>query len=357
MTVKKIALSLFLAGYAASGAFAAPLIAQTNRPIEGNAPILTATKASAENHTVTLRVSTDAAGTNLVGKGVSVQVGNYIVIKYKISDVDGDKDDGGTIANSLKVFAKKGAAAWEEMDLTGPDANLTVTSNNDEGTITFKVTKQFVAADKIGFKILERTEFGLPYANKWLAVSNIWDLNHNPDVIDPTDPANPTGTGPTDPGTGDHGTGDGSENNGTGPVIGVTTKVGIFKYNAANQLDTTVNYAAQDIVPKYGDKFGAVVWDEDENSNNNIIDQGEKIITGSYTLTWTLAGSYTPPAGGAAIPADTTTALGGTSTVTGVNDTIVLGSADGSAKHNTLYPNANYKAGAQGYNLHVATDH
>lgn len=350
MTVKKIALSLFLAGYAASGAFADVISAQTNNPIQGNAPILTANKANAVDHTVTLRVTKDPEGNTQIGEGVKAQVGNYIVIKYKLKDIDGDLDNE-TIVKTLKVYTKKNDNdTWTEQTSITP----TVTSNAEDGTISFQITSGFVGAKKIGFDILERTEFGLPYANKWLQVTNIWDLTHNPNVTDPTDLTKPTTTGPTDPGTGDHGTGDGDKDNGEGPVIGKDTLVGIFKYTDGGSLDTTVDYATENVTPKYGDKFGAIVWAEGDTTKNGKYDQGETLLTDSYEFNWTLAGKYTGP-DGSETAANTSELLGGTDTVTGKNDTIQLGSTDtGTSKHNSLY-SSSYKAGAQGYNLKVET--
>lgn len=352
MTVKKIALSLFLAGYAASGAFADVISAQTSKPIEGNAPVLTATKANAVDHTVTLRVTSDPEGNNKIGKGVKAKVGNYIVIKYKLKDLDGDLDNK-TVANTLKVFTKINENdGWTHQEFN--DTDISVKSEGEDGTISIRITPTFVGAKKIGFDILERTEFGLPYANKWLQVTNIWDITNNPNVIDPTDPANPTTTGPANPGTGNHGTGDGDEENGEGPVIGEDTLVGIFKYGEDGKLNTSVNYATENVVPKYGDKFGAIVWAEGKDTKNGKYDEGEALLTDSYSFNWTLAGKYVGP-DNSETAANTTEVLGGTTTTTGENDTIVLGSSDtGTTKHNSLYGSA-YKAGAQGYNLKVET--
>ncbi|OCG23106.1 hypothetical protein [Gilliamella sp. App4-10] len=341
LTIKKVALGLFLAGYAASSAFA---LDATTAAINGNAPVLKSA-AGAADHTVAVRVATDAEGNNLIGNRAA-KVNDYVVIKFNVDDKDGDLDTG-KIKDTLKVYIKRDVNdPWTEI------ANLSdlVATNNDEnGQISFKLDNQFRGAQKIGFKLLERTDFGLPYAGKWLQVNDIWAQNSSPMVEEPADPNAPESTGPADPGstTELHGPGDTTVDNGYGPVASGVETVGIFK--VVNGVpDKSVNYAnAGAPAPVYGETFAAIAWDDADQ--NNALDSGETEITTNYTFAWHLAGSYE------GVDADVEEITQGVTNGEATNSVITLGSADGAAKHNALYSSA-YKAGAQGYKLKVITN-
>lgn len=347
LTVKKVALGLFLAGYAASSAFA--LDARTSAAISGNAPLLKAVADGAKEHTLTVRVSTDANGDTLIGNRAA-KVGDYIVIKFNVEDKDGDLDTG-KIKDTLKVFTKKNASdSWTDI---GTLTDLVATNDGEKGQISFKIDSQFSGAKFIGFRLLERTDFGLPYTGKWLQVNDIWARNEGPSVVNPSNPEDPTNSGPADPGAADpstepHGPGDTHADNGHGPIVTGLEAVGIFKVNTDGVIDKSVNYAKDGApAPVYGEKFAAVAWEDADN--NSLIDNDETEITTNYSFVWHLAGVYEN------VEADVAELTAGVENGEATNSLITLGSADGSVKHNSLYAEA-YKAGAQGYSLKVETN-
>ncbi|MCX8648802.1 hypothetical protein J3U21_00430 [Gilliamella sp. B2776] len=338
LTIKKIAFGLLLAGYASSSAFAT-LHATTNEVIQGNAPVLSKINGDTVEHTVTVTFTTDAAGTTSIGNNDNVKVGDYLKISYNVLDKDGDADNGN-IKDTLTVYvrAKKDDGSFNDWkaiaakDLKGLSFTAAANVNGvQSGSIIFEIDDQFAGADQIGFKLQERTEFGLPNSNKWISVSDVWSS------------ANPVVGGEEPDSLPDTSVGPGEPTIGKGPIVSSTFKVGIFKYDATDKLDTTVNYAKAGATnPKYGDKFGAVVWNDADKNDN--IDSGELVKTSAYTYQWKLIGDYQSTAAvDEVLASDTTTAEG---------DTIYLGSK--SANNNSIY-NTNYKAGAQGYKLFVET--
>ncbi len=349
LTLKKVAFGLLLAGYASSSAFAAVLTTETVAPIHGNAPILSK-KSGDVDHTVSLTITTDAAGLTPIGDKDPVKIGNYFKISYNLKDKDGDVDNKNIQATVTFFVRQKDATGnygdWKKINVlegltstAGPNVN-----GVSEGTIIFKINSEFSGADQVGFTLQEQTEFGLPNTNKWLNVSDIW--SKVPPEVDNNQPTKPSDD--------EHGPGDVPP--GIGPFIDDNYRVGIFKYNTDGNLDLTVNYTVKPATgdaptPKYGEKYGAVVWDD--TNKNNLPDAGELVKTSSYTYTWTL--SNDPAATADYQDAVTTEALTGTTTTTGTDDTIYLGSSDGTKNNNELY-NTKYKAGAQGYLLKVSTD-
>ena len=337
-TIKKIAFGLLLAGYASSSAFA--LVATTNGLIQGNAPVLSKVNGDAKDHTVSVTFTSDSAGTTEIGANENVKVGDYMKISYKVLDKDGDMDQG-QVLESLAVFVRT-------KDSTGtfgtwqPVKDLKTTFNpgtNENGvqsnSIIVEIDDRFAGVDQIGFQLQERTEFGLPNSNEWLSISDVWS-SELPEVS--TGETAPD-TLPSDP------KGPGDQAPGKGPIVSDTFKVGIFKYDADDKLDNTVDYAkaGATVSPKYGDKFGAVVWNDADK--NGSIDDGELIKTSAYTYQWTLDGTYSDVAAtDDVLPSTKTTADG---------DTVYLGSE--TANHNSIY-NTTYKAGAQGYRLKVTAN-
>ena len=336
-TIKKIAFGLLLAGYASSSAFA--LVATTNGLIQGNAPVLSKVNGDAKDHTVSVTFTSDSAGTTEIGANENVKVGDYMKISYKVLDKDGDTDQG-QVLDSLKVFTRTkdssgNFGAWQPVT----DLKTTFTPGTNENgvqsnSIIVEIDDRFAGVDQIGFQLQERTEFGLPNSNEWLSISDVWS-SELPEVS--TGGTAPDSL-PSDP------KGPGDQAPGKGPIVSDTFKVGIFKYDAQGNLDTKVDYAAAGATnPKYGDKFGAVVWNDADK--NGSIDDGELIKTSAYTYQWTLDGTYQGVAAtDDVLPSTKTTADG---------DTVYLGSE--TANHNSIY-NTTYQAGAQGYRLKVTAN-
>ncbi len=266
-------------------------------------------------------------------------------ISYRLLDKDGDVDTK-SIQESLTVFTRTKDASgnygeWNPIKASNLKSITTKSEANTDGVqlgyIIFEIDDQFAGADQIGFKLQERTDFGLPSRNNWLNVSDVWS-SAAPVVTNPgeteldTPPSTPAGPGDQAPGK--------------GPIVSSTFKVGIFKYDAQGNLDTKVDYAAAGATnPKYGDKFSAVVWNDVDK--NGSIDDGELIKTSAYTFKWKLDGEYESVA---AVDEDLTN---GVTKTTSDGDTIYLGSE--TANHNSIY-NTTYKAGAQGYRLKVTTN-
>lgn len=334
LTIKKVALGLFIAGFTASSAYAVEGTALS--PIQGNKPVMFA-KGGQTVHTMTLRVTTDEAGANLVGSTNNVKnkvkVGDWIHLTYDLKDVDGDTDTNGAVKSTLEVYIKKDrtSTTWQKVN----NVTFNVTNTDEEGKISFQITNDFAGAEVVGYRLQEKTTFGLPTENEWLYVDDIWASTapeHKETKID----LDAVTGGPFGPGDTDGG-------NGTGPIEGNDTKLGIFGYDDNGNLDKTVNYTAAGApAPKYGKKYTAIIWNDD--NNDNIPDSNESDKTANYTITWTLSGSYenVNPDGN-----PLTTGLSGTN-----NDTILLGDPAG-GKNNDIYKTGTngYIAGAQGFNL------
>jgi hypothetical protein len=325
LTIKKVALGLFLAGYAASSAFAA-LEASSVNVIKGNAPAIKA-NSGANEHTMTLTVTTDPTGNSPISSDNGrqrVQVGDYIHITYDLVDNDGDTDTTGAMKATLKVY--KIAQDGKLTQVT--TVQVQDDSTASQGHLSFKITNDFAGAKTIGYTIQEKTSFGLPDHGQYLAVS---------DIFSSTDPSV---SGSEQTPTGDHGPGNTPEPI-VGPIDSDSMRVGIFRKVG----NTMVNYAkpGSSAIPNYGDEFKAIVWND---ANNDFeINSGEDKFTG-YTFEWTLVnegyvdeqnpGTGTGYKGVDALP----------TSLTSNGDTITLGNT------NSMYATA-YKAGGQGYRLKV----
>lgn len=352
LAIKKIALSLFLAGYAASSAYALNS-ATTQNSIEGSKPIIWSKGAHSSapaQRSLTVRISDTTAGTTSLGNGVKAKVGDYIHIFYDLKDEDGDidKTENHAVLDTLTVWIKTGStAAWTEIRDLDPKAD-----NSDEaGHLYFKITPSMAGATKVGFKLEEITPYGAPRENEWLWVSDIWDATTTPGH----------GSNPTDPGTDQHGPGDKDPDIPEGPIEypGATT-LGIFKYNSSGSVDFTDNLAdsSSTEIPKYGDKLAAVVWlkasPTSTSTTPNFATGGDTNQSASYTFTWSLEGTNSAANGSQpAVASETLTAAPRDTEGYGV---IVLGDPAG-GKHNVVYRSLNsgtgYNAGIQGFNLTV----
>ena len=364
LAIKKVALGLFLAGYAASSAYAADLSRTTNNEIQGNAPVIYSTKNKAR--AVTVRITTDEQGSKVGGHDRKAQVGDFIHVFYELRDADGDLDLNGAVKDTLKVWIKtlddKNQLVWSNVTEKLSSEIQFVSTGDEQGHLYFKITEDMAGAVTVGLQLQEKTTYGNPNTNEWLSIADIWssaDPDHNPTIDD---------NGPTGGGSGDP-----DPENPVGPIISSeTTKLGIFKYNTAGVLDMSVNLAspvkpanmsdadyAKLSTPQYGDRLGAVVWQKVKGDNSDTVVPGtnDRITTASYKFTWNLSGPSSDTTGSVASTAEVTQ---GVYTVVGdnTNDSIALGAVnkDGSltgAKHNSVYSIAGTKAGIQGFKLQV----
>lgn len=357
LAINKIALSLFLAGYAASSAYAITPVTTTNA-VQGSAPVMWSQAAGATAHTMTVRISNNATGATAIGNGEKAKVGDYIHIFYNLKDVDGDQDPTAArkVVSTLKVWMKLDRANGSWQEVTDINGNIAYEANGEEGHISFQISNSMAGAEQIGFQLQERTEFGSPDHGKWLNVADIWSNT------------NPPGTGddrPNDPGTGDEGPGDPDPDNPVGPVeLPGATTLGIFKYKADGSVDLTVNLATTAntdaaSTPMYGDKLAAIVW---LNNSGSTISNAPN-FTGStpdlnkssaYTFKWYLDGTY---AGDPAPAAAINEGIGTDNTDNRGYGTIILGdiSTPNPGKHNAKY-SMGTKAGLQGYKLKVTAN-
>ncbi|NUF49275.1 hypothetical protein [Gilliamella sp. ESL0250] len=332
LTIKKVALGLFLAGYAASSAFA--LTAVTNATIQGNAPVMKAPGGTDAHRTAVTIKHADGSD---IAAGEPVMVGDVIHISYVLEDADGDTDDGDALKDTLKVYARQDASSpWDEMTI-----NATIAHGSDgNATISFPITNDFAGKSKIGFKVLERTDFGAPSIGKWVHVGDIFSSNGS-------------GSSDDDPGTPGDNTGPGVPPPGItpGPIVPAQYQTGIFLIDTNGVIQSS-NYASNGLNPKYGERYAAVVWN-DANSDNNV-DAGEAEYTGSYKFEWHVVGAGIPENDN--VPAESTALTADTNNRKGINDTIWLGSPQGAAKHNSIYSSfSTHKAGIQGYQLSFKT--
>ena len=367
LSMKKVALGLLLAGYAASSAYAADNQATTSNTIVGNAPVIYS-KNNVEGR-FTVHITSDSEGNTFLTEGSSPEVGHYIHIYYKLNDTDGDTDSNNSVLGTLRVFMKKvGAEGWKTV--TFPDGALKAKYEGEEGHISFQITSDMVGAEKIGFQLQEITTYGAPRENRWLTVANIWNAGT------PTNPPGITGKlpdddsqigtiiGSNDDGPGGQG-GEDPKSLPSGPIVDEhLMKLGIFKYNATGAIDYAVNLAdpsasGDAATPKYGDKLAAVLWLKNDSSNTSSsphFDSGDADLSNSYKFIWYVSG--TSAFGERAKDTETTASEDSTKLVGEVADpngkghgTFELGTSN--STYSSLNGGAGYKAGIQGFQLNV----
>jgi hypothetical protein len=337
LSMKKIALGLFLAGYAASSAYALGPVSTVNT-IQGSAPVIFSKDSNTERQ-LTVRISADTNGTT-ASSNPTAQVGDYIHIFYKLKDADGDLDTSERVKSTLRVWKQMpNNTTWTEVTT---DITKVADNSGEDGHIYFEITPSMVGAAKVGFQLQEATTYGNPATNRWLQVPNIWGAG-NP-INTPTE--NP------DPGNNPGGPGDGDTNNPTGPIAPPSNaQFGIFKYTGSGLDIAAGNYATSSTaIPKYGDQLAAVVWMGAPSAPAT----GDTILSSGMNFTWSLVGQAD---GIRAVTTEEITV--GISRDNDGNSVIALGNVGGS-NHNSLYSGLNggqgYNAGIQGFNLQVKTN-
>ena len=346
LSIKKVALGIFLAGYAATSAYADFSPKMTQAQIEGNAPVIYHPNGT-DQRKMFVRITNDEAGTTAIGNTVHAKVGNYIHIFYKLKDADGDMDNDTdhSVANTLTVYKKTlRDTSWVPVDVNAQSRNT-----GEDGHIYFEITSAMAGANVVGFTLQEVTPYGNPKANQWLQVSNIWKTSA-PNVIG-------SNQAPT---VDDYGPGEIDPDNPIGPIESDATKMGIFKVNASGTPIWDKNLAAAtgpeldnpDFIPKYGDKLAAVVWTASEaNVSNATPDLGSRTPTDTdqsqaYTFTWSLRGTAD------GIAANTTETVTQGVSVDDVHKWGIIELGTNNSVYNSLNGGA-YKAGIQGFQLQV----
>lgn len=379
LTIKKVALGVFLAGYAASSAFAASLDATSANVIYGNAPSISSlkdlntSKESRTAHRLSVRITTDEAGKEPVGTGSDdknkskkIHVGNYVHLKYNLDDLDNDSEKAteGSIVKTIKIFKMIKVSNVDTWSDVGNVTALNVTyktetddNNKTYAVIRFQITDEFSGAEKIGFKLLESTEFGLPAVNSWVSVSDILS-EANPKVDSAIEGNGHSVTNPDKDGPetseiqkGDYGSGDPDPNKPIGPVVGKDFVVGLFGYDGG-AIDLTKNYKITNEPLHYGQKYSVLVW-KDEGTKDNLPQFPQELdVTTKYAYEWFLVGTVD------GVAAETTALTSQLTKRVQDNDTILLGAdpaTNAAVERNSIY-GTTYKAGAQGFNLKVTAD-
>ncbi|OCF99262.1 hypothetical protein [Gilliamella apicola] len=374
LTIKKVALGLFLAGYAASSAYAVDITGETVNEIQGNAPVIFAKDHDIER-AITIRITETSDGSTAAGSQNKAKVGDYIHIFYNLKDSDGDIDTTGAIKDTLRVWINKTTDDVSWSNVTSALSSLTYENTGEQGHIYFKITEDMAGAVKVGLQLQEKTSFGNPNVNEWLNLADIWSTQapqHQETLGDNEQPAPNTGSGDPDP------------NNPVGPIYSdQSTKIGIFKYKTDGTLDMDINIAAalparptgtseadwaKRTVPQYGDRLGAVVWqitDGNTTGDHSLPNTAgtDRIITGSYSFSWYLYGTSSANTGSVAAPADALTTGVYSVAGAGISDSIALGAVEAAGgnvatiantKHNSLYNTlTTTRAGIQGFKLQV----
>ncbi|MWN31751.1 MULTISPECIES: hypothetical protein [unclassified Gilliamella] len=351
LTIKKVALGLFLAGYAASSAFAVAPV-QTVNTIEGTKPVLNSRGANPIANTVTVDIF-HANGTPYTA-GDSIYVGDKVRVTYRLTDADGDSDNAAAakVKDSFKVFTKASSGStWSPVTVQATASYDT--ADTELGTIEFELTSDFIGKSKIGFVIQPRTEFGAPSEGDWVAIGDIFGGGTPGVGGNGSNPGNSGGPGGGGNSSGGN-TGGGNTGNGTnpGPIVSQTSQLGIFLIDNTGVIQNNESYtkSGTTLVPKYGERYAAIVW-EDTNSDK-VLDAGENELAG-FSFEWHVVGNGIAENGNITAETGTLNSDGNRSNGN-TDDTIFLGSKNlARTKHNGMYSFTTHKAGIQGYQLQV----
>lgn len=253
-TIKSIALGLALAGYATSSAWA--LVGTSASPIQGQKPVLKALTTGKKDHTVTL-TTLKADGTPHK-KEDPLSVGDAIILSYVLTDSDGDAEgEKDSTVGSVQFYHRKSVNdAWIPFPASAV-ARTPAGQANTKSEIKFTIPQEALGSTLVGYKLLEKTQFGFPAGDKWYKVpdafdTTIEDLGKGVDT-DPGDnvgkpgdedvggggdvgtEVTPPNCDPTDPACEDIG--------GPGIKPGNGTEVRIFAVGTDGVVDTANDYA------------------------------------------------------------------------------------------------------------------
>lgn len=338
-TIKHIAVGLLLAGYASSSAWA--VIATTQSSIQGQKPIVKSTKEGAKPHTVTFNTQ-KADGTAHTNKDY-LTVGDILILSYVLSDTDGDieGDKDNTAASIYFYYSLTGKVEdWTAFPESSLISRTPATQANSKGEVKFRVPKEAEGAKYIGYKILEKTQYGFPAGDQWYPVPDAF----NTEIKDlgegkPTDPGDEIGN-PEDPdgGGGDIETPINPPNPDCKPETDPDCKPGVQpEVGTRGAIYAVINGAVDTAVDFSKDATAFPIVEG--TYTTYIYDKDDKDITGEYTkYQWKLVGNN----GDAIAP------------LPGQEANIAITGATAREYKigvNSAFPD--YKAGAQGFNLQV----
>lgn len=333
LTIKKVALGLLLAGYAASGAFAATT-ATTAATIKGNAPIIKSTDSTPTDGKYSVQVQRKDASDawqNLASTE-KMKVGDKIVISFGYSDADGDAAEADWITTTKTKTTADGSASLKfevkingTTTIIGPQTGYTNVVSGTSGKYEY-IIPNTAGGKKLDISLTPVSKFGDPYYGTSLT-GNLFSTTNT--------------TGPSVPPD--------CEDGSTKPCIlpsdddvivrivkGSTPVTGSIPASTAwyGSSDSNDSILATNI-PKVGDQFTYFVVDTSSGTPVNV--------TSMYpNAGWNFAGTNTAALGATAANVD--------NIVDGDTYTIGINSEDEISK---LYTASAPEAGAQGYKLSV----
>lgn len=341
LTIKKVALGVLLAGYAASGAFAATS-ATTSNTIIGNAPTIKSLKApSGTANKVSYVVEREVTAGNwqdISGLADNViRASDRVVVSFDYVDIDGDEaysdwvsptagvpQAGANIPFEVyfpAVAAAGGSPAKAKVVLT-PDAGYTNVDLTTTGEYIYSIPAT-AAGRTIEIGLTPMSEYGAPWQGTRIS-GNLFTTA----IGDGTPPCTSGASCIIEP-----------DIDSLEVQIVHTVSGDIYGSSTAASVNTTAS-------PKIGDTFKVVVIDTAASTD----------VTASYSATakWSFDAGTTNVAAAAGATAQTPVAVSvvGATYKIDVNGSDVLTAAAAVAA-SPLTP-LNYYAGAQGFKLQVA---
>lgn len=297
--LKRIALALLIAGATSGTALAGST--PTTMPIQGVAPVVVAPSNQAKS-----AVDFDWVGSN----PRQLSVGDQITMTWVFTDADGDL--GNSWSTVVWSYVKADGA------LVGIPSQSTPSRDGESGTSVITIPASAAGATAIHVELKEESLTGNPRTNNVIIVN---------DTSLTTDPTGPGGGGDlvTPP----------------GPILaGNSIAGGIFLASANPQAGSgAADYTKNGAKPRVGETYVFKAWVD--TNGNGVWDAGEEEMTGSLNrIQWMLDGSNT-------------TAAGGTSPVTLVNQEILGETTDSYTVPVNSISSSGAAPGDQGFGLKV----
>lgn len=164
-TAKKVALAMFLAGYAASGAFA--LTTSTTASVKGSVPVITQPGTATAGFSYEIQRGGIDIST-LPAAEQNAREGDVIVIKFDYDDVDGDEADDFTAPLTSNTQAKFELYTYD----TSAASENNVASPTTTTAVTMSVTGEYSwtipassAGQQIGIRLTAVSAYGDPRYN------------------------------------------------------------------------------------------------------------------------------------------------------------------------------------------------
>ncbi|XKM13883.1 hypothetical protein RCS94_01620 [Orbaceae bacterium ac157xtp] len=338
LTLKKVALGLFLAGYAASGAFA--IQATSTATIKGHKPAVNAAGIATPSDANSVKISIWNGGVEITGSSAPIETGYKVKLEYQIYDEDGDDESSAKETANLVRFGYKVGSNW----------TWETPATINAGSVEWTIPAAAASATALGYMILPTTQYGDPtQADNWVTG------NLTVSGAAGTGPANTATPGASNGPS----TGDGAGSNGTagGGSIGPSNPVQpSSSAYSIDIVDITLNGGAVTLgsvatTPQVGKSYAPKVV---ETSSNTVKTQ-------LFKYKWSLV-DETTAAGGSGSTLDVV-GLDGATNATTVDTIAVTHATNGIIFE--IPTNANVKvggtavtglvAGAQGFILKVET--